>query len=239
MTNIPNSDPISGRKLYESVAESLVGQIGASSLRVGDQLPPERELTEAFGVGRSSVREALRMLESQGLISAESGGTFVVAETSNPLNRSLELVFSLDEQARITDLYELRRIVECEAAALAAERRTPGQLEALKLALSEMDASLPDPKGQRFTSADLRFHLAVGEAADNKLVLNCLNAVREVLRRALLTIFLMPGSAAAAVEEHGRIYRAIAANDPVAAREEMRAHLIRVEKDVAKGAPNG
>jgi GntR family transcriptional repressor for pyruvate dehydrogenase complex len=236
---VPQPEPTSSRKLYESVAQSLLGQISASSLRRGDQLPPERELTERFGVGRSSVREALRMLESQGVISSVTGGAFVVAEGSNPLNRSLELVFSLDEHARMHDLYELRRIVECEAAAMAARRRTQGQLDAMKLALSEMDASLSDPKGQRFINADLRFHLAVGEAADNKLLLSCLDAVRDVLRRALLTMFLMPGSPESAVEEHRRIYRAIEANDPGAARAEMHAHLIRVELDVAKGAPNG
>jgi len=79
-------------------------------------LPPERELTESFGVGRSSIREALRMLESQGVISAVNGGSFVVAEAANPLNSSLRLMFTLDDRTGIHDLFELRRILEVEAA---------------------------------------------------------------------------------------------------------------------------
>ena len=114
--------PLERRKVYEQIAEQLLGQIGARRLKPGDPLPPERELTESFGVGRSSIREALRMLESQGVITPVNGGAFVVADPAAPLNSSLRLVFSLDERAGLNDLFELRRILECEAAALAAER---------------------------------------------------------------------------------------------------------------------
>src|SRR3979411_3264409 len=116
--------PVERRKVYEQIAEQLLGQISSRRLKPGDPLPPERELTEAFGVGRSSIREALRMLESQGVITTASGGDFVVAEAANPLESSLRLLFTLDERTGISDLFELRRILDCEAAALAAERRT-------------------------------------------------------------------------------------------------------------------
>jgi GntR family transcriptional repressor for pyruvate dehydrogenase complex len=198
-------------------------------------VPPERELTETFGVGRSSIREALRMLESQGVITAAGGGALVVANASNPLNSSLRLLFALDGAAGIHDLFELRRILDCEAAALAAERRSDQHLAAMDAATAEMAAALArESEGDRFIDADLRFHLAVADATGNRLILHNMQAVRDVVRRALLTVFLIPNSPESAVPEHRAIRAAIAAGDVDRARQEMRAHLIRVETDIAR-----
>jgi GntR family transcriptional repressor for pyruvate dehydrogenase complex len=232
--------PLERRKVYEQIAEQLLGQIGSRRLKPGDALPPERELTESFGVGRSSIREALRMLESQGVITAANGGAFVVADPAGPLNSSLRLLFTLDEQAGMHDLYELRRILECEAAALAAERRNDDHLADMDAAVAEMEAALAEGgRGDHFIDADLRFHLAVAEATGNRLVLHSMQAVRDVVRRALLTAMLIPSSPESAVVEHRAVRAAIADRDAERARQEMRAHLARVEHDVEKGAAHG
>jgi GntR family transcriptional repressor for pyruvate dehydrogenase complex len=231
--------PVARRKVYEQVAEQLLGQIGARRLKPGDVLPPERELTESFGVGRSSIREALRMLESQGVISALNGGSFVVADAASPLNSSLRLMFTLDDKAGIHDLFELRRILEAEAAALAAQRHGAGHLEEMDAAIEEMAVSLTDNGGERFIDADLHFHLAVAEATGNRLVLHSMQAVRDVVRRALMTVFVIPQSPESAVVEHRAIRAAIASGDPARARQEMTNHLVRVEADVEKGVSNG
>jgi GntR family transcriptional repressor for pyruvate dehydrogenase complex len=231
--------PVARRKVYEQVAEQLLGQIVARRLKPGDVLPPERELTESFGVGRSSIREALRMLESQGVISAVNGGSFVVADAASPLNSSLRLMFTLDDRTGIHDLFELRRILEVEAAALAAERHGARHLDEMDAAIEEMAASLDDPGGDRFIDADLRFHLAVAEATGNRLVLHSMQAVRDVVRRALMTVFVIPQSPESAVVEHRGIRAAIASGDPAKARQEMANHLVRVEADVEKGVSNG
>jgi len=231
--------PVARRKVYEQVAEQLLGQIAAHRLKPGDVLPPERELTESFGVGRSSIREALRMLESQGVISAVNGGSFVVADAANPLNSSLRLMFTLDDRTGLHDLFELRRILEVEAAALAAERHGPHHLDEMEAAIEEMAASLDDTGGDSFIEADLRFHLAVAEATGNRLVLHSMHAVRDVIRRALMTVFTIPQSPERAVVEHRAIRAAIASGDPSRARQEMTNHLVRVESDVEKGVSNG
>jgi GntR family transcriptional repressor for pyruvate dehydrogenase complex len=216
--------PLERRKVYEQIAEQLLGQIGSRTFKPGDPLPPERELTETFGVGRSSIREALRMLESQGVISAVSGGAF----------------FSLDERAGLNDLFELRRILECEAAALAAERRTDDHLAEMDASIGDMVAALADADGsERFIDADLRFHLAISEATANRLVLHSMQAVREVVRRALFAVVVIPNSPERAVGEHRAIRVAIAAGNPGNAREEMRAHLDRVQSDIENGGFNG
>jgi GntR family transcriptional repressor for pyruvate dehydrogenase complex len=232
-------DPIARRKTYELVAEQLVSLIGARSLQPGDQVPTERELTASFRVGRSSVREALRMLESQGVIRSLNGGAFVVADAAYPLNSSLRLLLTLDESTRLHDVIELRSILECEAVALAAERHGPEHLERMDEAIEEMAKGLEEPEGDAFIDADLRFHLAVAEATGNRVLLHSMHAVRDVIRRMLMTVFNLPGSAARAVEEHRSIRAAIADGEPARAREEMRAHLARVEVDVKKGGGGG
>jgi GntR family transcriptional repressor for pyruvate dehydrogenase complex len=232
--------PIAKRKTYELVAERLVELIGDRSLQSGDQLPTERELTETFGVGRSSIREALRMLESQGVIRPGNGTAFAVAEASNPLESSLQLVFALDDRTGIHDLYELRRIIDCEAAALAAERRTPEHLVEMEEAIEAMSAALAsDNRDALFVQADIRFHMAIAEATRNRLILYSMQAAREILRRALLTIVQVPRSPESAVHEHRAVWEAIQVGNPDWARNAMREHLERVERDAEKGVANG
>ena len=226
---------IAKQKTYELVADRLVELISARSLQAGDQLPTERELTETFGVGRSSIREALRMLESQGVIRPGSGGAFAVAEASNPLESSLQLVFALDDRTGIHDLFELRRILDCEAAALAAERRSPADLAEMGAAIEAMDGALSvGGRDEAFVQADIRFHLAVAEATGNRLIVYSMQAAREIVRRALLSIVHVPRSPESAVLEHRAVYEAIETANPDWARTAMRDHLERVERDAEK-----
>ncbi len=236
--------PIERRKVYELIAEQLLSQISERHLHPGDALPPERELTKLYRAGRSSVREALRMLESKGLIEPVGNGSFVVAGYANPLNNSLRLLMSLDE-ASMHDIYELRRIVECEAAALAAERRADEHLEQMDSAIEEMRLGLHASSGEQYIDGDLRFHLVIAEATRNRLILHSMGALREVIRRALMSIFLIPESPERSLEQHVAIRAAIADGDAGRARQEMRDHLVRVEADVSRtlaqptGAPRG
>src|SRR3954469_14576241 len=240
MENTANYQPLERRKVYEQIAEQLLGQIGSRALKPGDALPSERELTESFGVGRSSIREALRMLESQGVITSANGGTFVVADAANPLNSSLQLVFALDGGTGVHDLFELRRIIDCEAAALAAARRTDQQLAAMDEAIDEMEQTLDaNGRDQRFVDADLRFHLTIAEATGNRLIVYSMQAARDVVRRALEQAVNVPRSPESAIVEHRAVREAIAARNPDWARNAMREHLERVEHDAEKGVSNG
>jgi len=226
-------EPISRRNVYELIAEQLVSQIGSRQLQPGDALPPERELTRLYHAGRSSVREALRMLQSRGLIEPVGNGSFVVAGYANPLNSSLQLLLSLD-QASMHDLYEFRRILECEAAALAAERRTDVHLTLMDDAVDEMADALANSGRDAYINGDLRFHMAIAEATRNGLILHAMAAVRDAARRTLTSVFLIPGSPERSLEQHEAIRAAIADGDADRARDEMREHLVRVEADVTR-----
>ena len=229
-----SSTPIERRKLYERIAEDLLSQIGERRLLPGDPIPSERELTQLYSAGRSSVREALRMLESQGVIEPGGGGSLAVASYANPLNSSLQLLLNLD-QATMVDVYELRRILECEAAALAAERHSALHLDLMDSAIDAMDRGLASSGPERaklYIDGDLQFHLAIAEATRNGVVLHTMRALRELIRRALMSIFLVPGSPERSAGQHRAIRQAIAERDAVRARHEMNAHLVRVESDV-------
>jgi GntR family transcriptional regulator, transcriptional repressor for pyruvate dehydrogenase complex len=224
--------PIERQKIYELIAAQLLRRIGERHLQPGDPLPTERELTQAFGAGRSSVREALRMLESKGVIEDVGNGSFVVSGYANPMNASLQLLLELD-QATMRDVYELRLILECEAAALAAERHGDVHLAVMDEAIEEMRLALAEgDDGDRYIDADLRFHVAIADATRNGVILHSMGALREVIRRALISIFRIPGSPERSLDQHSAIRAAIAARDATRAREEMRAHLLRVESDV-------
>lgn len=225
----PIETPIERRKIYEQIAERLLARITERKLRPGDPLPTERELTERYRVGRSSVREALRILETKGLIKPVAGGAFVVAEFGNPLNSSLTLLLALQE-ADLRELFEVRKILEVESAGLAAGRRTPRDLQAMTDAIDRMETGLSAQ--DRYIAADLQFHLTVAAASGNRVALHMMQAIRGLLHHALASIYQIPGSPERSIVQHRQILDAVAAGDAQAARRRMREHLVRVEGDV-------
>jgi GntR family transcriptional regulator, transcriptional repressor for pyruvate dehydrogenase complex len=232
-TPIPlEPEPIDRRRTSDVVAGRLLEMVTNQMLVAGDPVPVEREIAAAYSVGRSTVREALRILESQGVIAAASSGSFVVAEAAQPLHRSLRLVMALDAAPSVGDLFELRRILDCAAAELAAHRRRPYDLEQMQDAIAAMASALEAGDAQRFIESDLRFHIAIADATGNSLVSHTLNAIRDVLRDALLEIFEIPHSADRAIDEHRAILAAIRAGDGTESRIAARIHLDRVEAAV-------
>jgi GntR family transcriptional repressor for pyruvate dehydrogenase complex len=223
--------PIARRKTYELVAERLTDEISSRVLSPGDLLPPERELVTAFGVGRSSVREALRMLESRGVIESRGNGTFAVAPLRNSLDQSLHLLIAADE-ADLAELFEVRRILEGESAALAATRRTQSDLRRMATAIDAMEEGLASE--EEFISADLRFHLTVAEATRNRVVLHLMHAIRGLLQRSLSSSYHIPGSPEGAIELHRLILEAITDKRPEDARQRMQEHVSRVERDIRR-----
>jgi GntR family transcriptional repressor for pyruvate dehydrogenase complex len=229
LTNSALHRPVERRNTYELIAENVLALITERRLKPGDPLPTERELTESYGVGRSSVREALRVLESKGVIRSSGKRSFAVAEYGNPLNHSMNLLLTLQE-ADLHDLFEVRRVLEVEAAALAAVRRTDDDLARMARAVDEMQEGLDSE--ERYIAADVRFHLAIAEATRNRISLHLMHAIRDLLHRALASIYHIPGSAERSLEQHEAILAAITKGDAGSAREAMRRHLTRVEGEV-------
>ncbi len=228
--------PITRRKVYELVAEHLLGQISEGRLRPGEVVPTERDLTQSYKVGRSSVREALRMLESQGLIKSLGNGTFVVAGDQHLLNQPLRLLLALD-RVNLNELFEVRKILEVEAAGLAAVRRSDENLVRMGEAIEQMTAGLDSQ--ERFSESDLWFHLQVAAATRNRVIIRMMDGIRDLLHRSLASIYKIPGSPTRTLEQHQAIFRAIQTGPADAARHAMRQHLTRVEQDIREVLAEG
>lgn len=224
-------EPVERPKVYQLVAERLLQEIRARRLSPGDSLPPEHELARRYSVGRSSVREALRLLESKGVIRSSGHGSFVVAGYANALVDSVRFLLTL-EAFDLEELYEIRKIVEEEFAALAATRRSEEHLRRMEEAIEGMEAGLESPS--RYIDADLLFHLTVAEATRNRVAVYVMRAIRDPLHRALASVYHIPGSPQKSILQHRAIVEAVRAGNPEDARARMAEHLGRVYEDIRR-----
>jgi GntR family transcriptional repressor for pyruvate dehydrogenase complex len=220
---------------YELLAQRLLQLIASREIAPGAPIPSERELVERFGVGRSSVREALRVLESKGLIYQRGKGRFVVSEPRNPLNSSLQVLLEL-QAVDVDELFEVREVLEGETAAFAAQRRTDEDILAMAASIDAMDSSLVSGSADEYIDADLQFHLALARASRNRIALHMMHAVREILRRSLVTLYDVRGGPARSVAHHRLILDAVVAGDSAEARKRMHEHLWQVKAEAGKAA---
>jgi DNA-binding FadR family transcriptional regulator len=226
---IGQAAPLLRRKTYELVAERLLNNIADCTLRPGALVPGEVELAESLQVGRSSVREALRVLESRGLITRAGSGRFKVADHANPVAEALGVMYDL-RRIDIKELLDLRALIEVEAAGIAAEHRTREDLAAIAEPIGAMrwgSATLLE-----LHQADIRFHVAVAAATQNRATACLVEGLRLVMYSALHgPLFTRTDSgdwSSETVGEHVAVLDAIDAGDGDAARNAMRAHLDRV-----------
>lgn len=217
-------------RLYEQIVQQVEDSILKGQLKPGDQLPAERDLAQRFGVSRTAVREAVKALREKGLVEAYSGrGTFVTNGTSHAIRQSLDLLIRINQQEGWTHLAELRYILEPEIAALAAPRIEEQLLTTMREAVATMDRNLHDPDA--YVEADLDFHLALAEAAENPLILSLLDSIVGLLREQRSRIFNVDGGPERGQFHHKRILAAVETRNADAAREAMRAHLQQVLAD--------
>jgi DNA-binding FadR family transcriptional regulator len=221
------------------VAEQLLELILDGTFPVGGPLPSESELAQRFGVSRLTVREAIRSLVPTRVIDVQQGRSSLVNPTSrwSPLDGRLLLARSRvdgDPLLLPRRLLEARRAVEVAIVELAAQRRTDAHLERLRTLHAEMveGHSLGDVTAS--AEADLAFHAALFEAADNVFLEALFEPLTSVLRAMREETSAVPEFRSHALDWHAAILRAVEASDPHAAREAMEAHLDQTEQDVER-----
>jgi DNA-binding FadR family transcriptional regulator len=214
--------------VYLQVAEQLREAILTGDMAAGDQLPPERELAAAFGASRASVREALRVLEAQGLISvAGAPAPAVVAEQgARPAREALGALLRLG-QVPLGDLVDFRCLLEAEAVRLAATQRDAGRLEEAREAVAAMrdgNASL-----EEFDEADVRFHVALVRGSGNEAMHLVMAALRDAVARHLLAALRErrdPGRTLRRLAaEHAEILDAVESGDGDRAADLVEHHI--------------
>jgi GntR family transcriptional regulator, transcriptional repressor for pyruvate dehydrogenase complex len=222
-------------RLYEQIVQQVEESIHKGALKAGDQLPPERELAEQFGVSRTAVREAVKALREKGLVEAYPGrGTFITDGSSYTIRQSLDRMMRSGHEG-FTSLAEVREILEPEIAALATTRAGEEDIAAMREQVAAMDAAKGDPEA--YIEADLDFHLALAEAADNAIILSLIDSIVGLLREQRMGIFQVDGGPERGQYHHKRILEAIEHRDPVGARDAMKAHLKQVRED-SRRAPS-
>jgi GntR family transcriptional repressor for pyruvate dehydrogenase complex len=224
----PRSEP----NLTDRIAQRLMDEITGGQYQIGDVLPPEQAIADRFGVSRTVLREAVSRLKSEGIVSSKQGrGLQVIANT--PLSVLRIQAAGQHDTAQILGIVELRRGVEIEAAALAAERRTDTDLVDMRAALDAMAEAIDTGDVALGVEADLGFHRAIARATrnDNYIMFFDFMAVLlhknvEVSRRRSSKV---SGRGAQAQKEHAKVFAAIEKGDPDMARQFARIHVVNTE----------
>jgi len=226
--------PVNQARLHEGVVQQITQQIVSGALQPGMALPTEPELARQFGVSRTVIREAVRVLASKGLIAVRHGSGMWVQPPDawdhlDPLIL-FERVRSGQDVDWLDEVLELRKVLELAAAELAAKRRTPADLEAMEAELRAMRGLVHDPAV--FAQHDVAFHEAIMAAARNRLLREARRPLSQVLFSGWRLTGRTPERVRRSLEGHEAIYAAIAQGDPEQAREAMRRHLEQFEKNI-------
>lgn len=219
---------IERKKLGDQVIHQLQEKISLGELKPGEKIPTETELMTLFGVGRSTVREAVRVLAKAGLLEVRQGdGTYVLDRTNNlePLEHRLR-------RASILEVYEVRRALELEIAKLAARRRSEEDLLAMRESLAKRREARRVNDNRSYVDADLFFHLAIAAASKNSVLTDLYfsfsNTVRDALDKLISDQELYQNQ----ISIHEQLLAAIAQQDEQAAVYWAAQNLDRTMEDL-------
>jgi len=215
--------PVTRSTLTADICRKMVSHLIGGDWKEGDRIPPERELCQHLGVGRASLREALKALEIMGMIETRLGDGTFVCRRSEFLSRPLLWAITGNDVSQTQELIEARRLIEVELAGLATERATVEDLRLIGSHLDKMEANLDVLA--TFQDADVGFHLAIAEAAHNRILQNALQLIRNLMQQWIAKSLAKEGVAAEALEQHKQIFLAIAKKKPDVARALMRQHV--------------
>ncbi|MEU8542289.1 FCD domain-containing protein [Streptomyces sp. NPDC048717] len=224
--------PVRQSRTHELVLESVEEQVLAGELKAGDRLPPERELAQALGVSRSALREALRVMETIGVLVATAGrgpdaGARIVQNPDDALGRLLRLHVALGSYS-LEDVLEARVTLErssFEAAARFADEEQLAEAARLLERMREPDLSITE-----FNDLDTRFHVYIARVSGNELISTLTSAVREAVRTLILkaeeaTGEDWPATARALDEQHTELLRLIRAGEGGRAADLVEQHI--------------
>jgi len=227
--------------LYEQLADVLRQKVASGELGPGARLPGEMELALMLGVSRPSVREAIKILQALGIVTVRHGaGVYVTTADASEIASRLRPLAVLPP-SELHQIYEVRKSLECQAAAWAAHRITSEETVALRDVMAQMRAltELPQmpasplhPPLDRLEQLDSQFHYQLALTTHNAVLLGLMNNMMELIRESRRYSLGVPGRAIQSVYDHQRIFDAVAAHEPLAAARAMFAHLDGVEKAV-------
>jgi GntR family transcriptional repressor for pyruvate dehydrogenase complex len=222
--------PVEKKKAYEDIVRQIRTLIEEGKLKRNDHLPSERDLSDTFGVSRTTVREAIRTLESMKLLQSRQGnGTYVVASSEEALIQPLAAaLFNANDDIR--DIFYVRKIIEPHVAELAAENATPREIEEMETILREQEACIG--RGESVLETNTLFHNHLAKTAKNRVMERLLLALIDLLHQ-LREEYLMEEErdkrAQRSLEGHKKVLAAIKNGDGDVALKSMLKHLEDIE----------
>jgi GntR family transcriptional repressor for pyruvate dehydrogenase complex len=210
--------------LFLRVGGQIERFVEGNGLAAGDRLPGERELCELLGVSRASVREALRSLETRGLVRVRHGkGVFVAAPGES---ESAMQQFSKLREVGLQELFAMREVLEIPAAGWAASEASEEQQASLIATFEQLEKAVREhgPPAE-LRVMDARLHLQIAEFANNRFLAMTQTVLQEMLARSMDTTLSVTGRPARSVREHAEIVHALVARDPARARAAARRHI--------------
>jgi GntR family transcriptional repressor for pyruvate dehydrogenase complex len=219
--------PVDRSRLYEDLVDRLGEFVIRTNLAPGARFPPERELASRLGVSRSSLRQALAVLEAQGFIEVRHGGG-VFLRRSRGFGGVLHKL--LERRGRLPEVLEARETLEVRLAELAAVRRTRADVDAMRAALREMSADIA--AGGLGVDGDAAFHHAVHQAAKNKVLEHVIDGLAEAIHETRVESLSEPDRPEHSLTAHRKILAEVEGKRSAGAGDAMRDHLREVA-DVA------
>jgi GntR family transcriptional repressor for pyruvate dehydrogenase complex len=222
--------PVEKKRAYEDIVQQIRALIEEGKLKRNDHLPSERELSETFRVSRTTVREAIRTLESMKLLQSRQGnGTYVLASSEEALIQPLAAAL-FNEKDDIRDIFYIRKIIEPHVAKLAAENATPKEMEELERILRKQEECI----GQReiIIETDSAFHNLMVKATKNRVMERLIIALIDLLKKSREQYLFEDENderAIRSLEGHQQILSAVKKGDGTAARKSMLQHLEDIE----------
>jgi GntR family transcriptional repressor for pyruvate dehydrogenase complex len=216
--------------------ETIKSMIVSGELRAGDRLPPEKELSERLGLSRNSLREAVKSLEMIRVLDVRRGdGTYVTSLEPHLLLEAMSFVVDLHQDDSVLELFEVRRVLEPHAAALAAARISPEQLTELERSLSSVG---PDTPVEDLVAHDVEFHRLIAEAGGNAYLASLLDGLSSsTIRARVWRGRTEQGAVQITLSEHGAVLDALRHRDPERARTSMTVHICGVEAWLRSALP--
>ena len=211
-----------GPKVPELVMDSLLKAMEAGTIRVGEELPPERDLAEALGISRNSLRECLSIMSFMGIVE-NRGNRKILVKNADRFRKARSLIELSYSQDTFEDFMEFRRTNEREIARLACIRATEEDLDRLRNSVERLEADATD------FEADVDFHVNLAYASHNTIFAAMLNYVNSLILELRMRFFEREEYHGKTAEAHRRIYEAVKARDEELAVYEMGRHLKIIE----------
>jgi GntR family transcriptional repressor for pyruvate dehydrogenase complex len=224
---MPNKNP----KVYDQVIDDIKNKIKSGEIKKGDRLPSERELSEALGVSRTSIREAIRALEVIGLVESRRGaGNYIKTNFEDSLFEPLSVMFMLQESSP-REMFDVRESLELQCARLSAKNIQDNELALLAAILDRMYLAENEEESLEL---DIKFHYLVAKASRNVLLINVLEVISqlmdEFIKKFRMQILYVGNTKESLLEIHENLFRALKSRDEAKVYNAMKEHFNLIRK---------